>query len=636
MNIKITYNWLLDYLETNATPFEIQKYLSLCGPAIERVDKNGDDYVFDIEITSNRIDCASVIGIAQECQAILPLFGKKAKIKNNPLTEYSFKNQNVKNKINELEVIIKNPDNCSRFTVVLAKNINVTKPNKTISERLEMCDIKSINNIVDISNYIMLTLGQPTHFFDYDQIKSQKMILRDAKDKEEMITLDNKKINLSSGDIVIEDGSGRIIDLCGIMGGLNSSISEKTKNVLIFIQNYDKTKIRKTSMTTSQRTVACTYFEKGLDSERVEPACVYAIELMKKYVKLESFSDILDIYPTPYKTKNICINFDFINKKIGVKIDKKQVVEILENLGFKIAQKENDLEIEIPSFRAQDINIKEDIIEEIARIYGYFNIPSIPQLLPNQIQPEELKNQFYWEQKIKYFLKHLGFFETYNYSMISEKQITQFEEKIHDYIKIKNSISQEIEYMRKELIISLLENFSQNEAKKDSLNLFEIARTYHKNGNGLPNEIVNLIIASNSGYFELKGIVEALFKELNINNKEIKINSLNLKIQNNFKIKKPIFYFEIELNKLLKDARKNTIYKQINQFAKIKLDKTFEIKKEGDYKKITSNFTHPLLEKFEIISEFKNKITIRFYLSNKLKNITEKEAQTALEEILNK
>ncbi|MCX7929050.1 MAG: phenylalanine--tRNA ligase beta subunit-related protein, partial [Patescibacteria group bacterium] len=181
MNIKITYNWLLEFLETKVSPYDLQKYLSLSGPSIERVEKISDDYVFDIEIISNRIDTASVVGIAQETTAILPMYGIFAKLKFNPLTELKF--EKIKDKFDgRLELDVEVDKNlCSRFTAVIFDDVNLGPSPDFIQKRLTASGIKVINNIVDISNYLMLTLGQPVHMFDYDKISGSKMILRESK-----------------------------------------------------------------------------------------------------------------------------------------------------------------------------------------------------------------------------------------------------------------------------------------------------------------------------------------------------------------------------------------------------------------------------------------------------------------------
>src|SRR3989344_3902177 len=544
MNIRITYNWLLEYLDTDATPFEIQKYLSLCGPSVENVEKVGDDFVFDIEITSNRIDTASVIGVAQEAQAILPMFGKKATFKMNPLTEYKFGGL-VKKKEGfglPLKIKIIDPKLCPRFTAIVIRDVSIVPSPDFIKNRLLACGIKSINNVVDISNYLMLTFGQPVHVFDYDQIKGTEMIMRESlpasrqeKKGEKIVTLDEKEVILPGGDIVIEDGSGRLIDLCGIMGGLNSAISDKTKNVLLFVQTYDKAYIRKTTMATGVRTIAATFFEKGLDPERVEPTLVYGVELLEKYAQGKIGSKIFDIYPEKTKEKSLVMNYGLFEKKIGVKIPEKTINSVLSNLGFMINHLSNDREkmvkITVPTWRTNDIDIPEDIVEEVSRVYGYHNIPSRLQPAVYVGQPKDMEDLFIFQNKIKLFLKHLGLNEVINYSMISKEQIIDFGLDPKNHLRLSNTLSKDIEYLRSNLMVSLLKNMKDNSGKKEILRLFEISKVYIKDGPlistdnlnidkvrpSLPDEVYKVGIATNTDYFDIKGIVEALYKELNIN-----------------------------------------------------------------------------------------------------------------------
>lgn len=670
MNIKITYNWLLDYLGTDASPYEIQKYLSLCGSSVEKVEKVNNDYVLNIEITSNRVDSASVFGIAQECLAILPQFVKKAKLKINPLEKYNFA-AIEKKKTNELPLTIKitNKKLCSRFTAIVLKNITIKSSPQIISQRLKLCDIKSINNVVDISNYLMLSLGQPVHIFDYEKIKNAVMILRESKKGEKIITLDNKEFILEGEDIIIEDGSGELIDLCGIMGGLNSAVSAATQNIVLFVQNYNSQKIRRTSMNLGQRTSAASYFEKGLDSERVESTAVYGIELLTKYANAQIASKIYDIYPKPYQPKTITILHDDIKTIIGVETPEKKIISILKNLGFSVethcnASLSTRYIITIPSYRKNDISIKEDIIEEIARIYGYFNLPSNIQKT-DVVKPEEnTAKRFNQEFKIKHILKNWGLNEVYNYSMISAEEIKNLDLKTADHLKIENTISQEICYLRTSLIPSLLKNISFNESKKENLTFFEIANVYIKEGNDLPNENRILGIAVNSDFSDLKGIIESLFDELHIDDalftlsdiyylsKNQQVNIIagqdNIGIigkllpyyQLKFDIKKPVYLAEIFFGKLIEKAKFLPQYKQINPYALIKLDLTIE-KKEGVFYQEFINKINQMIKKGEISLEtqvellniYQNKITLRFYFSSANKNITEEEAKEQLEKI---
>lgn len=632
MNIKITYNWLLDYLETDASPYEIQKYLSLSGPSIERVDKIDDDYVFDIEIISNRIDTASIIGIAQEAVAILPMYGKKAKLKFNPLNFYNFEKINKK-QVEKDNLIVKIIDKnlCSRFTAIVLENINIAPSPDFIQKRLTAAGIKVINNVVDISNYLMLTFGQPVHTFDYEKIAKKVMIMRNSKKGEKIITLDKKEVILPGEDIVIEDGEGRLIDLCGIMGGLNSSITQNTKKVLLFVQTYNKTKIRKTTMTTGVRTVAATYFEKGLDEERVEPTLVYGVELLEKYTGGQIASKIFDIYPNKYKKKILDIQYSIFEKKIGLKIDKKIINNILKHLGFDVKENNKNLQVIIPSYRKYDILIPEDIVEEVARVYGYHKIPN--NLPPPAIikQPEDFKKLFKIISIIKHFLKHLGLNEVINYSMISEKLLIEWNFDPKNHLKLKNTISQEIEYMRQSLLPSLWKNIQDNTGKKEVFRFFELAKVYITNNNilqgkSLPNEVYKLGLAVNTDYFDLKGIIEALFKELNI--KQDLVNQINIVEKNK------AFFAEIDVNFLIENYKLLPKYQPINPYATIKLDKTFELNEKISYEKIKEKvFQSPYLQKIEVISLYKNKLTLRFYYSDNKKNITEEEVKKELEKV---
>lgn len=622
MNIKITHNWLLEYLDTDANPDEIQKYLSLSGPSIERVEKLNDDYVYDIEIISNRIDTASVIGIAQEAVAILPMFGKKAILKTNPLNDLKF--GQIKNTENfNLNVEIKNPDLVSRFTAIIYDGITIKDSPDFIKKRLTNVGVKVINNVVDISNYLMFTYGQPIHMFDYDKIKDHKMIVRESKKGEKLVTLDGKEIDLPGGDVVIEDGSGRLIDLCGIMGGANSAISNSTKRVVLFVQTYNKSKIRKTTMTTGQRTIAATFFEKGLDEDRVEATTVFASRMIENYCQGKAVSKIQDIYPAALKGKIIEIAEDYFEKLIGVKIDGKTIEKILVNLGFDVKKNGNVFSVSVPSSRKYDITIPEDLVEEVARIYGYHKLPN--NLPPAVIvrQPEEFEKLFTVTSKIKYFLKHLGLNEVINYSMISKKMIEDSQLNLKDFLKLSNTISEEIERLRLTLLPSLYKNIVDNTGKKEVLRFFEIGKTYKPRKNDLPEETYKLALAVNTDYFDLKGVVEALFGELNINEGDNISPLINEK--------SGVFMTEINLQELIDNYRQVPKYKPINPFAVIKLDKTFTLTDKVTYKSIKDKaFKSKLLQKIEVVSLFENKLTLRFYYSSASANITEDEAKKEL------
>lgn len=667
MNIKITHNWLLEYLDTDATPDQIQKYLSLCGPSVEKIKKVGDDFVYDIEVTSNRVDMVSVLGIAQEAQAILPQFAKKAKLKLDPLKKYKFplkSNTFKQTGISKLKLNIKilQKNLCSRFTAIVLGKVKISTTPELIRQRLNLCGIKSINNVIDISNYLMLAFGQPVHIFDYDSIAKSKMILRLSKKGEKIVTLDGKQINLLGGDIVVEDGTGRLIDLCGIMGGLNSSITDKTKTIVLFVQTYNPQKIRKTSMLTGQRTVAATYFEKGLDEERVEPTTVYGVELLEKYVGAKIASQLYDIYPNPYNPKFISLSVADIQSIIGVPIMHSQIVKILSSLGFVYLYnhgRAGSVTFTIPSYRSRDVSIKEDLIEEIARIYGYHNLPSEIQSTIYIKQPKDIEVLFELQSKTKHFLKNLGLHEVMNYSMISSKNIADLELKTQDHLRIKNTISEEIEYMRQDIVLSLIKNIKENEGKKDVLKFFEIAKGYKPVRLDLPIEKYQLAIAVNSNFDDLKGIIEALLNELNIKKYMIspskydifakkvqgqiliadewlgKFGRLNKSLKEKYELKSEVFLASFEFEALMKHNKPLNTYIPINPYAQIKLDLTIKHDPKRTYiviKDIAYKMSK-LLQKVEFINIFENRFTLRFYFASNERNITEDEAKKELENI---
>ena len=357
MNIKITHNWLKEYLETDTNPEEIQKYLSLCGPSVERFEKRGNDYIYDIEVTSNRIDTASVYGIAREAAAILPRFNIKARLKPFQLTEPKKINNPLPLSINDSSHL------CKRILAIVIDNVQVAPSPHYIRDRLHAANIRSLNNLVDITNYVMTEIGYPTHVFDYDRIHTQKFILRYAKQNEEIITLDKKKYHLNEEDIIIDDGTGRVIDLPGIMGTDNSVVTSKTKRVIFFMESNNPQAIRKSSLRYGIRTVAATINEKSPDPETAKLALLRGIDLFQKIAKGTVASNIIDLYPALQKIHTIDLSHEFINERIGVELRKDSIDQILKNLQFTIEYKtETIFSVTPPSYRALDITIPEDIV----------------------------------------------------------------------------------------------------------------------------------------------------------------------------------------------------------------------------------------------------------------------------------
>ncbi len=663
MNIKITYKWLLDYLDTDADAYDLQKYLSLCGPSVETVEEIGDDYVLDIEITSNRVDMASVFGIAQEAQAILPQFGKKAVLKQNPLKDFTLKTLEGMS-TNDLPLEVKLTDSSlgTRITGMIVSGVSVAPSSDVIRQRLEACDVRSINNVVDISNYIMMSLGQPVHTFDYDKIKDHLMIIRKSTKDEKLTTLDGKEITLPGEDIVIEDGTGNLIDLAGIMGGQNTEITNETTNVLIFMETWNKKLIRKTSMLTGQRTMAATYFEKGLEPERITPAMVYGVNLLMSEAHGKTVSKFYDIYPSPADTTSISIQLTDITRTMGFALTSAACATILEHLGFGVDTTGETLHIMVPSWRSHDIKIKEDIIEEVARVYGYHNIPAEVQLTGHIKQPEREEILFAGQTKIKSYLKHLGLHEVMNYSMVSEQMLQAFEEKSERFLQITNPISEDLKYLRTSLVPSLAKNIVDNKGRRGAVQLFEIAKTYIRKNEGLPEELFKLGIAVNTTFSDLKGIIEGILTELNVKEFQIRpieanhkylsagtaafmtvngeisahFGKLKTQIANAIGSDTDIYVAEIDFEVLLRQGRLLPTYKAPSQYAMIKFDLNIQIN-DKPYAEIVEEAykQSSYLEQVELVSTYNDTMTLRFYFTSRERNMTEEEAKAELDKISN-
>lgn len=577
MDILIPDEWLRQYLKTKATASQIMEKLSLCGPSIEKITQPENGPVYSIEVTTNRVDTASVYGIAREAAAILPRFGINTVLQPIKSTNLTFKKS-----VSYLKVNV-DPNLCLRFAAVLIKDVKIKDSPEWLKKRLTSVGVRPINNVVDISNYIMHDIGQPVHTFDYDKITESKMILRESKNGESITTLDGKNYTLKGGDIVIEDGNKKLIDFAGIMGGDLSKVDENTKNVLLFVQTYNPAKIRKTSMEQAARTEAAVLFEKVLDPELVSLGISQGIKLFGDLCDGAPVKEILDIYPNPAKTKKVSITLDKINLLIGTPITKNEIDRILKSLGFDVSWKGKTLTVIPPSYRNSDINIPEDIVEEIARIYGYFNLPS--KLMTGWLPERTRKTPFDFEDSVKNILKALGGTEVYTLSLVS-KELTQ-----KDSLRLKNPLGPESEYLRQTLMPSLINAANSNIGNFDKLHLFEMANVYVPRSDSLPNEKMKLggIMASYE-YREGKGIVESLLSQLNISyqkqvvdsngfppSKRLVLKSERIEFGEIGILENGYIYYEFDMNDLGRLTRPISTYKPIPKYPPQIEDLTFTL-----------------------------------------------------------
>jgi len=651
MNIQISDSWLREFLETKATPSQIAEYLSLCSQSVEKLIKDGEETVYDIEITTNRPDCLSVYGIGRELSAILPRFEIKAKLKEVPTAKIPKIITGL-----PLQVKISKTELCPRFTALIFDNITIKPSPSFVQKRLENSGIRALNNVIDISNYLMLELGQPMHTFDYDKILKHKMFLREAKEGEEIITLDGQKRALEEGIIIIEDGEGRIVDLCGIMGAKNSETDENTKRVLLFIQTYDPMRIRRACQVLGFHTEAAARFEKGIDPEGVSLAMERATLLFKEWCGGKVGSKLIDIYPSPPKTKSISVTKTKIDNLMGTDIKLTEAKEFLDNLGFKtkIDAKKTSLVSTVPHWRNADIDISEDIIEEIARVYGYHNLPDIlPPLTTLNFQKDD---RFEWENKIKTALKYWGFTETVNYSMVGKNLI----HNPADHLKISNPLIEDLLYLRTSLIPSLLEVIGKNPAEEET-NIFELANIYLPGGKDeLPLEIMTLTlaVAGESKYLKIKGVLEVLLKELGIekftiqpeefpnlnHGAKILVGETNIGIMGEvvpseltrFNINQKVTILNIQLERLIPFAAPVKKFTPLPKYPPIIEDLSFIFPPETYIGPVIEEIkkTTDLIKSVELLDTYQDTKTFRITYQSSKRNLTDREIKKPREKII--
>jgi phenylalanyl-tRNA synthetase beta chain len=637
MNISIRHSHLLDHLSTKATAPQIARSLTLCGPTVDRLTKVKNDYIYEIEITTNRVDSASVRGIAKEASAILPQCGFKATLKplRLPTLPKSLSPKTFK-------VTLKTKDTKRTMGIVL-QIPKVTQTPSWMKERLASAGIRSLSLLVDITNYTMIDTGHPTHIFDFDAIKKGGFILRNSKKGETAVSLENKKYTLPGGDLVIARKNGEIIDLPGIIGTKNSIVSSNTKNALFFLENNNPKIIRNTSMKLGVRTMAAILNEKGVDPYLGKTALLKGLSLYQKLCGAKAIGSI-DIFPQKPKAKAVTVGYDLISKKIGVKIPKKDISNILGRLEFTTYWKGNTLSVTPPTQRIEDISIPEDIIEEIARIYGYHNIPNIPISSPPP--KNETPDTFSFETKVKNTLLALKATEIYTSSLVSKALSPK------NSLALKNPLGEDFKYLRQSLSPSLLENTHQN--KQKSFHIYEMANVYAPRKNALPKEKMILSgVFSGYSFKKAKGVLETLLEVLNTNYSLIPKDHPDNLLGHSLEIKgdtKLIGYFgqsqnhpnliiyEIDMQLLKKSSKETRQYTPPSTYPPQIEDLTFKVPPKtfvSDIKKaiLTSD---KQITKVALKSTFKDKKTFTIYFQNPKKTLSNKKVKVLRQKVIEK
>lgn len=580
---------------------------------------NLSDPVLEIDLTPNRPDCLSMIGIAREIAAMQH---KRVRFPMIKLSELS----PVPDPIESLtSVTIDDPDLCPRYVARLLFDVQVGPSPFWLQDRLRSVGLNPINNIVDITNFVMLETGQPLHAFDFDRLAENRIVVRRAIPNEPFTTLDNKTHVMTDEMLLICDGE-KAVAIGGVMGGLNSEIEDDTTRVLIESACFNPASIRKTAKTLGLNTDASHRFERGVDPNGQVFAANRAAQLMARLGKGRLVKGIIDEYPAPVTSQLIRLNVEAANRRLGVHLNAAEITQYLESIEFQIKDVQADtMKVMPPSFRV-DVKRFEDLTEEIARLCGYNTIKTTFPTIPGEARP--LNPIVAVRNRIKDLLTGFGFTEAISYSFIGDSSWERLRLEPNDQkrkaIGIMNPISEDQNVMRTTLLPGLLGamqyNLSQN---NNDLRLFEIGKVFMPadNEDGLPDEVEILAglqtgartdhtwfaKARDCDFYDIKGVVDALFHHLGVNevkftaqpadrcryvrpghaarillkDKEIgRVAEVHPQVLRNYDLKQTAFIFEIDVDRLRPYLRKATVFQPIAKYPATARDITLIIGRE--------------------------------------------------------
>ncbi len=515
--MRVPIEWLKEFVDFTLSPEELSLKLTMIGLEVEAVEKVGDDTVFEVNVTPNRPDCLSILGIAREVSAMLGIPLK--------FPEYRVAEETGDSAVS---VEISDTDLCRRYAGRDITGVAIGESPEWMRKRLEKCGMRPINNVVDITNYVLLEMGHPLHAFDRDTLNGRKIRVARNRPGGTITTLDGTQRLLPDEALLIWDGE-RPVAVAGVMGGAETEVKEKTKNVFLESAYFLPSSIRRTSKATGLKTESAYRFERGTDIELLEKALDRAASLMAVFAG-GRVSRKVDVYPVPFRAAEIKVRYRRVDKVLGLTIPHDEAVSIAERLGMGVATDREFFTAMPPSFRG-DLQKEIDVIEEIARFYGYDRIPvTVPR---TQISREPGDIRYHHIQTVKDSFRGSGFSEAINYSFMNYRVLDMLEIGEEDARRraliLRNPLNEEESHLRTAIIPSLIQNLVYNVSMGGrDLRLFEVSRIFIDSGGALPEEEHHLgaIYFRERGpalwkdetpdFFIVKGAVQSLLDTLRI------------------------------------------------------------------------------------------------------------------------
>ncbi|MBE6101434.1 MAG: phenylalanine--tRNA ligase subunit beta [Selenomonas ruminantium] len=638
-----------------------------------------DDVVLEFELTANRGDCFSVWGLVREAAVLTGLEAHYPEIKVNEDDEESAADL--------VKIGIEARDLCDRFSARVVKNVKIGPSPAWMQARLEGAGIRAINNVVDVTNFVMVELGQPMHAYDYDEVKGHSLTARRAVAGENLHTLDDSERLAKGEELVIADAE-HPAGLAGIMGGLESEVTEKTTTVIFEAASFNGPSIRRTSRACGLNSEASGRFERGVDVTKTTRALDRACQLLQEMGACTVTKGIVDVYPEPKEQVTVAYTAEAINKRLGTELPAEKMTEILESLGFKVTAKGEGFEALVPTWR-NDVSLMEDLSEEVARIVGFDSIKSTSPR-GDMMQGTQSARQTFIDS-IKRVLVSLGMTEELSFSFTSpdalDKLCVPEDSELRQAVPIMNPLTDEYPLVRTTLLTSIMENAVRNFSRKNmDLRLFDVAPVFAPKAlpvTELPHEVVKLVgLISGRRYealwnqpndmvdfYDMKGIVEQLLAALSISKYTVEagehyamhpgktavfkkgreviaaVGELHPQAAENYGIKQPVYIFEMDVETLMKYTAKSFKYESLPKYPAISRDLAMLVDDEvqaADIEKVISKNGGKYFQGvtlFDVytgkqVAEGKKSMAFNLIFQSKDKTLTDEEADSAFKNIL--
>lgn len=519
--MKLTFKWLTEFVAFDGSADKLAELLTMAGLEVESIARHerGDDWVLEVSVTPNRGDCLSVMGLAREVAALTGI----------PFAEKTSKpDGRIVSRLAGVAIQIDDPTLCPRYSAQVVEGVRIGQAPGWMRQRLEACGIRSLNNVVDVTNYVMLETGQPLHAFDLDRLRSGRIVVRQAGSIGKMVTLDGAERELNEGDLLICDGASAIA-LAGIMGGRESEVTEQTRRILLESAHFDPVAVRRTAKRLGLHSEASHRFERGVDPSGTLAAADRAARLIAEYAGGTAGAEMLDSYPRPRNVAPIELRYGSIKKLLGCEIPLARVERLLIALGMEITENGRDgVLMAVPPTSRADLTREADLIEELARVYGYQNIPTtLPAL---RSAAARVDPQLLWERRVRSLLAGQGLVEVINLPFTGAAVNREFRglwQADSAGIGVVNPLVKESDEMRLSLLPGLIENLRFNLSHKaESVFLYHLGKTFAVRGGEIqekqclagvlygprPRRGLRSSEAEPVSYLDCKGVVEGILE----------------------------------------------------------------------------------------------------------------------------